>query len=500
MCSFSGETGDSPLLPTAERLYNTAMLIRTKVIATIGKASGDKETLRSLAQAGCDVFRINFSHGNQKQRLQFLSNIREVEQELGMPLAVMADLCGPKIRVRPIESGMILLEAGQELVIQREPVVGRSDRISTTLPELVDEIQPGQRILMDDGRIRLEVIDINGPESFRCRVVGGGTLSSGKGVNLPQTELTLSALTEKDRRDVKWIAQQDFDFVAISFVRTAEDVNTLRRLLEEAGCEAHIVAKIEKPQAVNQIDSIIAAADAIMVARGDLGVEMDLAAVPICQKKIARLCQATSKPCIIATQMLESMINSAMPTRAEVSDVANAVFDSADAVMLSGETAVGKYPVQTVATMNDIVAEVQSYQDDNVQISQIDGSPAPTAVALARAVHEIIATDNIAAVAVFTVSGSTARLFAKQRLSSPIIGISPVLATVRRMCMYYGIDPVLHEHMLTHTRDALEIASRVAIDRGIAKIGDKIVVVSGRPLGEPGQTTTLVVHTVGATQ
>ena len=487
-------------MPDEAWKYNAAMLIRTKIVATIGPASGDRATVKSLAQAGCDVFRVNFSHGDEDQRLQYLTNIREVERELGVPLAVMADLCGPKIRVGPIEGGTVLLKQGQELVIQREPIDGRAERISTTLPELVDQVQPGQRILMDDGRIRLEVIDINGPESFRCRVVREGPLSSGKGVNLPQTALTLPALTEKDRSDVEWIAQHDFDFVALSFVRTAEDVRTLRRLLDEAGCDAHIVAKIEKPQAVNQIDSIIAEADAIMVARGDLGVEMDLAAVPICQKKITSLCQAAAKPCIIATQMLESMVNSLMPTRAEVSDVANAVFDSADAVMLSGETAVGKFPVQTVATMNDIGAEVQSYNDETSDIAQVDCAPAPTAVALARAVHEIIAADNIAAVAVFTVSGSTARLFAKQRLHRPIIGISPTLGTVRRMCMYYWIDPVLHEQMLEHTRDVLEIASRVALDRGIAEKGDKIVVVSGRPLGEAGKTNNLVVHMVGATQ
>ncbi|MCK4601879.1 MAG: pyruvate kinase, partial [Phycisphaerae bacterium] len=314
------------------------MIIRTKIVATIGPASGTVEVIGKLARAGCDVFRINFSHGSAGSRAELLKNIRTVEADLGEPLAVMADLCGPKIRVGPIVGGSVLLAEGQQLVIQRQSIEGQADRISTTLGELVDLAVAGEKILLDDGKISLEVIDLRRPDEIRCRVVHGGVLASGRGVNLPHTQLSLSALTEKDRRDVEWIASRDFDYVALSFVRSADDIAALRRLLQEANCGAHIIAKIEKPQALENIAEIIDAADAVMVARGDLGVEMDLPAVPIAQKRIARFCESAGKPCIIATQMLESMMHSPIPTRAEVSDVANAVLDHADAVMLSGET------------------------------------------------------------------------------------------------------------------------------------------------------------------
>jgi pyruvate kinase len=470
------------------------MMIRTKIVATVGPASGEREQIARLAEAGCDVFRVNFSHGDDRQREAFLSNIRAAEADRGEPLGVMADLCGPKIRVGPIEGGSVLLPDGQTVTLRRDEVVGTAAEFSTTLRELVDSLQAGQAVLLDDGRLRLAVEDVSADRAV-CRVTRGGMLAAGKGVNLPHTALALSALTEKDRRDVQWIARHDFDYVALSFVRSADDVRELRALLEAAGCAAHLVAKIEKPQAVEHIDEIVAAADAVMVARGDLGVEMELPRVPVAQKRIARLCQAAAKPCIIATQMLETMTASPTPTRAEVSDVANAVLDHADAVMLSGETAVGKHPVAAVAMMREIARQMQAYEEPCRGPLEPPASAPRTTAAIAAAVHEVLAMEDVAAVAVFTLTGTTARMLSKTRLSCPILAISPHQAVVRRMCLYYGVD-VFRADAPPHTRDVLDLASRYALTRKLAAKGDKIVVVSGRPIGKPGKTNTLVVHTL----
>jgi len=471
------------------------MQIRTKIVATIGPASGTPDRLGELARAGVDTFRVNFSHGTPEQRQGFLDAIRQVERELGEPLAVMADLCGPKIRVGPVGGGSVLLVEGQKLIIQREPVEGSAERISTTLPELVDEADPGETILINDGQIKLVVDRVNPPDEIVTHVERSGVLSSGKGVNLPHTNLTLSALTEKDRSDAAWIAQRDFDFVALSFVRSADDVDTLRELLERDGCDAHIIAKIEKPQALDHIEEIIQAVDGVMVARGDLGVEIDLPSVPVAQKRIALLAQQAGKPCIIATQMLESMTHSAVPTRAEVSDVANAVLDHADAVMLSGETAVGDYPVETVAMMNRIVAEVQAYHDQLCQTPPARLARLPIAAAVAGGVKGILNEEEIAAVCVFTATGATARALAKSRLARPILAISPSQRSVRRMCLYYGVQ-ARQADAPEHTREVLAQFERFAKDLGIASPGEKLVVVSGRPIGQPGAANTIVVHTV----
>jgi len=472
------------------------MVIRTKILATVGPASGDVETLRRLVGAGCDAFRINFSHGDEDQRERFLRNVRQVEVESGRPLAVVGDLCGPKIRIGPITGGAVLLAEGQEIAIERQnDEEGDARRIGTTLAELVDVADVGERILLDDGKLVLEVVSVERPERILCRVVVGGVLSSGKGVNLPQTKLTLLALTEKDHSDVAWIAARDFDYVALSFVQRASDVEALRRILADAGSDARIIAKIEKPQALDCIEEILDVADAVMVARGDLGVEMNLPAVPVAQKRIAQLCHRAGKLCIIATQMLESMTHAPLPTRAEVSDVANAVLDQADAVMLSGETAVGEYPARAAGMMNDIVAHIQAYHDEHIPPTRVAYKPAPTVSALAAAVREIVASVEIRAVAVFTLTGATARVLSKNRLTCPILALSPDIAIVRRMGLYYGVEAV-QAGGAEHTRDVLATASKFAVEQGIAERGDRLVVVSGRPIGQPGRTNTLVVHTI----
>ena len=467
------------------------MTARTRIVATLGPASDSPERIRELLKAGVDVFRINFSHGTSEGRARQLRAIREAEAELGMPVAVLADLCGPKIRLRPVAGGRIELVTGQTVTLRRGQAEGTAEALTTTLDELVDALRPGDPVLLDDGKLRLEVQSC-GPDQATCRVVHGGPLSTGKGINLPGTELPISTLTGKDRRDAAWLATRGFDWVALSFVRRAADVRELRGLLEASGCTAGVVAKVEKPEAVARIDEIVQEADAVMVARGDLGVEMELPEVPAAQKRIAARCQEQGKPCI-ATQMLESMTTEPRPTRAEVSDVANAVLDGADAVMLSGETAVGHYPVEAVSMMNRIVERAEALPP--AHHSAMSCLRAATTAAMARAVQAVTEAEEIAAVGVFTATGTSARMLSKMRLGLPVLALSPDPRTVRRMCLYWGIEPV-QAQTPDHTRQVLDRVSEAALDRGMADPGDRIVVLSGRPIGAPGATNTLVVHRV----
>jgi pyruvate kinase len=387
------------------------------------------------------------------------------------------------------------LVEGQELVIQREEVEGTEGRISVTLAEIVDEVRPGEPILLDDGRLRLEVQRVDAPASVTCRVTRGGLLLPGKGINLPHTRLSVPSITERDRAGIAWCAEHEVDFVALSFVRSVDDVTLLQGLLREAGSRAQVIAKIEKPEALEHIEAIVGAADGVMVARGDLGVEMDLPAVPVAQKRIARLCHGAGKLCIIATQMLESMTHSDMPTRAEVCDVANAVLDLADAVMLSGETAVGENPVVAVKLMHEIATATQPFHDETYVASRVAHAPAATAAALGNAVRGILAELPTAAVGVYTASGTTARMLAKNRLPCPVVALAPEVSTVRRMCLYYGVT-AFHEPPPEHTRDVLALVSLHAVESDLARPGDRLVVISGRPIGRPGATSTLVVHTI----
>ncbi len=482
-------------------------MIKTKIVATVGPASWDVSQLSRLVEAGADVFRINFSHGTPEERQRCLDNIRSVQRKRGQPVAVMGDLCGPKIRVGKISGGGVLLNTGAKLVIQRKAIEGTAERISTTLAELIDDVRRGQRILLDDGKLELAVVSRRAPESITCRVVTGGVLGSGKGINLPDTELALPALTEKDRTDARWIGKRDFDYVALSFVQQAADVKALRRLLKRAGSEARIVAKIEKPKAMENIEEIIDAADAVLVARGDLGVEMALPEVPLAQKHLVRLCERAGKCCIIATQMLESMTTCPTPTRAEVSDVANAVLDGADAVMLSGETAVGKYPVKAVRMMTEIARRVEKptfplevgFSPSRRFADALDGRAgagvgAPT-VAVVRAVHTLVHNEDVRAVVAYTLTGNTALMLGKMRLPVPILALTPNKRVMQQACLFYGVQACTAE-LVEHTRDVLTVAAKQIRKLRWARRGQKIVVVSGRPLGKPGTTNTLVVHTV----
>ena len=471
------------------------MFIKTKIVATLGPASWDADTIEALIKAGADVFRLNFSHGTVDQHGRALRRIRAASKRLGEPVAIMADLCGPKIRVGRIDGDAMILGDGDELVIQREPIEGIGGRISTTLPELIDEVRKGDRLKLDDGKIALEVVRRRRPKEIVCRVTTGGVLHSSKGLNLPDTDLALPALTEKDRGDAQWIATKDIDYVALSFVQRANDITQLREMLNAGGSSAQIVAKIEKPQALRDLDAILDATDAVLVARGDLGVEMALPEVPMAQKRLAAACERAGKCCIIATQMFESMIENASPTRAEVSDVANAVLDGADAVMLSGETAVGKYPVRAVKTMNDVVKCVEGHlasgQVEQKSTLELPGVPG----AVAKAVHAIAHAEPVRAVVVLTITGATARALAKMRLAVPILALTPSRRTVQQSCLAYGVYAE-QAPMFKHTREVLTHAARRIRALKWAKKGERIVVVSGRPLSKPGQTNTIVIHTI----
>ena len=481
-----------------------AKLIKTKIVATVGPASQDVGVLMRLIAAGVDCFRINFSHGTADQHQLMLDNIRAAARRQRATVAVMGDLCGPKIRVGAVQGGGVLLAEGTEITIQRKPVEGTAARISTTLAELIDDVRAGQRILLDDGKLELKVVRREPPKRVVCRVITGGVLAGGKGLNLPQTNLRLPALTEKDKRDAAWIASRDFDYVALSFVRRASDVTGLRKILTRSGSAAKIVAKIEKPQAMRNIDSILKVADAVLVARGDLGVEMPLPQVPLAQKRLVDLAGRAGKCCIVATQMLETMTESPSPTRAEVSDVANAVFDGADAVMLSGETAVGKHPVRAVKMMNEIARRVEDHLRDTdgdahygrrLSDDQRAGVVSGPLAAIARAVRALACGGEVRAVVAYSLTGSTAQALSKMRLPVPILMLTPTERAAQQACLYYGVQSARAD-LVEHTREVLAVAARHIRKLRWARKGQKVLVVSGRPLGKSGNTNTLVVHAV----
>ncbi len=447
-----------------------------------------------MAEAGCDLFRINFSHGEKQQWSQLFQGVRSVEALLGRPLGLLADLCGPKIRIAALSADPLNLASGDELFLfQNAPVDFEGSWLTTNRDRLFKEMKRGEPLLFDDGKIEAQIESLD-EEKLSCQVLRGGTLSLGKGINLPKTQLQLSALTEKDRQDALWAQSMGFDFLALSFIQRVSDLLELRTLLSEEGPQ--IIAKIEKLQAVEQIDSIIQEADAVMIARGDLGVEMRLSLVPVAQKRIARLCQEAGRPCIVATQMFESMIQAPTPTRAEVSDVANAVMDQADAVMLSGETSVGAFPVEAVQLMDEVVAAIQTYHDEISAPHAVCSPDDPLTAALSRAIHEIIEREKIAAIAIFSVSGETARILSKNRLKRPILALSRDLRVVRRMSLYYGVEPRRVEVLPRHTREVLKLAADLVLEMGLAKRGERLIVLSGRPIEKRGAINTLVVHQI----
>jgi len=469
---------------------------RTKIVATLGPATDDKEVIRALAEAGADVFRLNFSHGAPEDHRRRVGWVREVAEELGRTLAVLQDLQGPKIRVGRFREGQVLLRPGQRFVLTAEPVEGDEHRVSVSYKGLPKDVSPGQILLLDDGRIRLKVLEVRGPE-IHTEVEVGGVLSNNKGINIPGADLSIPALSEKDIQDLALGAELGVDWVAVSFVRTRDDLLLARHYLSRYGSKARLMAKIEKPSAVARFEEILEEADGIMVARGDLGVEMPLEEVPIVQKRLILRCIAAGKPVITATQMLESMVQNPSPTRAEASDVANAIFDGTDAVMLSAETAAGAYPVEAVAMMARIAKAVESSPEFLQKLNVLRPAPTPTTQdAIAQAADDVVEAVGARAIVVFTATGGSARRIARTRPQVPILALTPNPEVRNQLALVWGVYPHLAPDP-QDTDDMVRIALREVKALGLAQVGDRVVIAAGVPFGVRGTTNLIRVERVG---
>jgi len=471
---------------------------RAKIVCTLGPASEAPETILQLLQRGMDVARLNFSHGTHEDHARVIERIRAASRELIRPVAILQDLQGPKIRTGPLKAGRagVEVKAGAEFVITTEDeVAGDEHLVSTTYRFLAQDVRAGDRLLVDDGLLEFRVLATDGVR-VTTEVVEGGLLKEHKGINLPGVALRVEALSEKDRADLRFGVEHGVDYVALSFVRTADDILRTRRELEEAGRVVPIIAKIEKPEALENLDAIVDAADGVMVARGDLGVEVPAERVPTLQKSIVQKGNHAGKPVIIATQMLESMIEHPRPTRAEANDVANAVWDGADAVMLSAETASGRFPLLAVQTMDRIVREAENnFFLSRPRPVEPPSPPVPfndvVASAAVRAALDAAAT----CIACFTLSGTTARLLSRYRPHVPIVAYSPEQRIRRRMTLYWGVKPRIMEPIRDPDVMAQLVSERLVQD-GLAHPGDRVVLVYGSPLGEAGRTNSIRLHQI----
>lgn len=462
-------------------------LRNVKIVATLGPASDTYDTIRALHEAGADVFRLNMSHGSHEDIREKHRIIRQVEQELDSPIAILADLQGPKLRVGTFAAGPHELATGADFRFDLDPAEGDASRVCLPHPEIFAALEPGASLLVNDGKIRLKV-EACGADFADCTVIAGGEISNRKGVNVPDVLLPLAALSDKDRADLEFVCALGVDWLALSFVQRAEDVAEARAL---AAGRAAILAKIEKPSAVDRFDEILAASDGIMVARGDLGVELPVQKVPPIQKRLIRQCRAAAKPVIVATQMLESMIESPMPTRAEVSDVAAAIYEGTDAIMLSAESAAGQYPVEAVQTMDKVAAEVESDPNYPTIIAASRRAEGHSiADAIVAAAREIAETTDIRAICCFTQSGTTALLTARERPGVPIIAMTSLRGTARRLCLSWGCNCVMTGE-LGRFKDAVVNAARAARAGGFAVETDQLVVIAGVPFNIPGTTNIL---------
>ncbi len=485
---------------------------KTKIVCTIGPASSSEEGLRALFEAGMDVARLNFSHGTQDEHGRVIERIRALSEELARPVGILQDLCGPKIRVGSLRASSILLRNEDRIVLTAEEILGDEQRIAISYARLAQDVRPGEAILINDGAIALEVISTE-TDGLVCRVRRGGELLPSKGVNFPDSQLRVDALTPKDREDLLFGIEQGVDWVALSFVRRPEDVSGVKELLKTHGSDTPVIAKIEKQEALGCLEEIVAVADGVMVARGDLGVEAALEEVPLAQKRIIARCNRMGKPVITATQMLESMREHPYPTRAEVSDVANAIFDGTDAVMLSQETAIGDFPAESVRMMARISEKTESalgvggaFRErgkggesvrERVRLSPPEGTGSEGCVAdaISHATCAAAADLNAAGIITCTMSGSTARMVARYRPQSPILAVSPSRATRNRLCLSWGVIPM----PLDHARDSDEMVSEsvdAALRAGLVKKGDRVIITAGIPLERTGTTNLLRVYDI----
>jgi pyruvate kinase len=478
--------------PTAPDEWRS-MQRKTKIICTIGPASESYQMLEKLARAGMDVARLNFSHGTYEEHAQRIENVRRVSRAVGRPLGVLQDLPGPKIRTGKLKADKVWLQDGAEITLTTESILGDEHRVSVTLDSLARDVHPGDSIFVNDGIIRLEVQDTTDTE-IRCLIVAGGVLTQMKGINVPGVKLSTNAVTNEDLRHLAFGLEHGIDFVALSFITNAGDINKAKEFIRASGADVPVIAKIERSEALKNIDEIIQAADIVMVARGDLGVEVPLRRVPIEQKTIVAKCNVVGKPVIVATQMLESMVYAPRPTRAEASDVANAIFDGADAIMLSEETATGSYPVQTAGTMAGIAIEaagalpyqaILSKKVDSV-IPQPDDAISYAAVSIAEQV-------GANAILAFTTSGSTAMRVAKYRPKCPVLAITTNERILRRLTLVWGLTPLLTEEYRS-MEELYATGSDLARRAGVAGTGDLVVMTAGVPFSVAGNTNILKVH------
>lgn len=469
---------------------------KVKIVCTMGPSCWEEEIISELVSSGMNVARLNFSHGDYGSHTRTIENVRKVEEKLRRPVATLLDTKGPEIRTGMLPNHeKIQLESGKEFYLFFEPVEGNADGVYIDYPDLYKEVSVGQDIFIDDGSILLSVEALD-PAAIRCRVLVGGELGEKKGINVPGANLSVPTLTDKDISDIRWGIEHNVDYIAVSFVRTKEDILGVRKVLEENSGEAKIIAKVETRNSVENIDEILAVVDGIMVARGDLGVEMPTEDVPMVQKEIIEKCRSQGKPAIVATQMLDSMIRNPKPTRAEASDVANAVIDGADAVMLSGETASGKYPVESVKIMNKILMKTEENLRYWQRTPKIFFNCGEIADAVSRAARDISETVCAAAILSLTRSGSTARMVSKYRPDCPVIALTPSFSTWRELALVWGVYSLICP-FTTDVEESVSNSLSIVQEEGLIKGGDNVVFTSGIPLGVPGSTNLVQVYTVG---
>jgi pyruvate kinase len=468
---------------------------RAKIVATLGPATSSLEAIRGLVAAGMDVARLNLSHGNHEDHLAVYNNVRKAADELGRGVGILVDLQGPKIRLGRFASGPVLLENGAEFIVTTEDVPGDQTMVSTTHSGLPNDVTPGDLVLVDDGRIELKVTKVDGPRVHTI-VVEGGRVSDNKGFNLPGVAVSVPALSEKDREDLRWGLRNGADLIALSFVRNADDIADVHDIMEEEGVRLPVLAKVEKPQAVDNLEEIIAAFDGVMVARGDLGVELPLEAVPLVQKRAVHLCREAGKPVIVATQMLDSMAVSNRPTRAEASDVANAILDGADALMLSGETSVGHHPSHVVETMGRIIEHVEEMALHELPALS-DPWTGSTARSLTHAAVDVANGVHATHLIAFTETGSSARLVSRWRSKTPLLAFTPNPRVRSQLALVWGVETFLVPQV-EHTDDMVVQVDKALLEIGRATYGDRVVIVAGVPPGVPGTTNGLRVHKMGS--
>jgi pyruvate kinase len=466
---------------------------RAKIVATLGPAASSYEQIRAIIDAGVDVCRMNLSHGTYAVHEGVYANVRKAANDSGRAIAVMVDLQGPKIRLGKFEGGPYDLAVDDIFKITTEDILGNQEICGTTFKGLPQDVNPGDFLLIDDGKVKVQVVESDGVV-VTTKVIVAGPVSNNKGINLPGVAVNVPALSEKDEDDLRWGMRLGADLIALSFVRDAADIKRVHEIMDEEGRRVPVIAKIEKPQAVDNLEEIIDAFDAIMVARGDLGVELPLEAVPIVQKRAVEIARRMAKPVIVATQMLESMIHSPVPTRAETSDVANAVLDGADAVMLSGETSVGEYPVVTVQTMARIVDSTEVHGLE--RISPLTVKPRTQGGAITLAASEVAQFVDAKYVCIFTESGDSVRRMARIRSQIPMIAFTPEPGIRRRLALTWGVQTYLVDRV-THTDAMFGQVDKVLLGEGLAEVGDKVVVISGSPPGIVGSTNDIRVYRVG---